>query len=121
MEDIAHQLDEVRDEMVSLLREYPYASDRERDIIYERCEMLGGEIQELVGLLKLAIRSADREAVTDRERDPDYSEEISRLARESMTAIHSAGLEVAAAITMLRETRDGHEEYPSPDDTSGAI
>jgi hypothetical protein len=105
MEDIAHELDQVRDEMVALLREYPYASDRERALIYERCELLGGEIQELVGLLKLSIRNADREAAAEADNDPAYYAEITRLARESMAAIHSAGEEVAAAITMLRESR----------------
>lgn len=106
MEDIARQLDEVRDEMIALLHEYPYAADRDRETIYERCELLGGEIQELVGLLKLAIRTTNREANEESADDPEYTSEIARLSTESLKAIHSAGQEVAAAIAMLRETRD---------------
>ena len=106
MENIAQQLDEVRDEIVTLLREYPYASNRDREEIYERCELLGGEIQELVGLLKLAIRTTNHEAACEADADPEYYAEICRLSEESLTAIHTAGLEVAAAISMLRESRD---------------
>ncbi len=106
MEHIARQLDEVRDEMIALLHEYPYASDRDRDTIYERCELLGGEIQELVGLLKLAIRTTNREVDAESASDAEYSLEIARLSSESLHAIHSAGQEVASAIAMLRETRD---------------
>ncbi|HPJ73034.1 MAG TPA: hypothetical protein PK636_10135, partial [bacterium] len=36
--------------------------ERERVEIYRRCEYLGGEIQELIGVLKLAIRNSNREA-----------------------------------------------------------
>jgi hypothetical protein len=70
-------------------------------------------------LLKLAIRSADREAAEEGTRDPDYSTEIARLARESLNAIPSAGQEVAAAITMLRESRDDAGEDPAADDIVG--
>jgi hypothetical protein len=113
MENIAQQLDEVRDEIVTLLREYPYASNRDRDEIYQRCELLGGEIQELVGLLKLAIRTTNQEAACEADSDPEYYAEICRLSEESLSAIHTAGLEVAAAISMLRESRD---EPPLVDD-----
>lgn len=105
VEDIARELDEVRDEMIDLLHEYPFASDRDRGVIYDRCELLGGEIQELVGLLKLAIRHTNAEMDAEDRRDPEYQEEVSRLSRESLNAIHLAGQEVAAAITLLRETR----------------
>lgn len=118
MEDIARELDEVRDEMIALLHEYPYASDRDRDHIYERCELLGGEIQELVGLLKLAIHETNHDADDRNERDPEYSAEITRLSRESLRAIHVAGEEVAAAIALLRETRcrSGEAQLDADDD-----
>lgn len=105
MEHIARKLDAVRDEMVQLLREYPYVSETERNDIYHRCEFLGGEIQELVGVLKVAICASSREAAEEADRDPSYWSEVSRLSRQSLAAIHSAGEEVAAAITMLREAR----------------
>jgi hypothetical protein len=105
MEDIARQLDSVRDEMVQLLRSYPYAAEGERAEIYRRCEFLGGEIQELIGVLKLAIRNSNREASVDADQDPSYWDEVNRLSTQSLCAIHSAGEEVAAAITMLRESR----------------
>ncbi|MCB9851177.1 MAG: hypothetical protein H6817_10795 [Phycisphaerales bacterium] len=110
MEDIARQLDSVRDEMVQLLRDYPYASDRDREDIYTRCEFLGGEIQELVGVLKLAIRNTNAEAAEEADHDPEYYSEVARLSTESLVAIHSAGEEVAAAITMLRESRGETED-----------
>ena len=91
MEGIAQELDEVRDELVSLLQDYPYAGDRDRERIYERCETLGGEIQELVGLLKLAIRSTDRAVAAEADGDPEYAREVSRLSRESLASIHFAG------------------------------
>jgi len=105
VEAIAKQLDNVRDEMVQLLRSYPYAGERERSEIYRRCEFLGGEIQELIGVLKLAIRNSNRDAAVEADNDPAYWDEIKRLSTQSLAAIHSAGEEVAAAITMLRESR----------------
>ena len=110
VEDIAKQLDDVRDEMVQLLRTYPYAPERERVEIYRRCEYLGGEIQELIGVLKLAIRNSNREAEGEADNDPAYWDEVSRLSAQSLAAIHSAGEEVAAAITMLRESRGEDSE-----------
>lgn len=109
MEDIAKQLDNVRDEMVQLLRSYPYAGERERGDIYRRCEYLGGEIQELIGVLKLAIRNSNREAAVEADTDPAYWDEVNRLSTQSLAAIHSAGEEVAAAIAMLRESRGDDE------------
>lgn len=112
MEDIAQQLDTVRDEMVQLLRSYPYAGERERTEIYHRCEYLGGEIQELIGVLKLAIRMSNREAAVEADNDPAYWDEVNRLSTQSLAAIHSAGEEVAAAIAMLRESRGDDEAEP---------
>ncbi len=106
MEATARQLDDVRDEMVELLRQYPFASDSDREVIYERCEVLGGEIQELVGVLKLAIRTTSREVCEDGGEDEAYTAEIARLSSQSLAAIHAAGEEVAEAIAMLRETRE---------------
>jgi len=115
MEDIAKQLDDVRDEMVQLLNEYPYVEGREREDIYERCEVLGGEIQELVGLLKIAIRSANQEAEAERDADPTYSDQIQKLSSESLAAIHEAGVEVSAVISVLRERRNDIEDLDEPD------
>lgn len=115
MEDIAKQLDDVRDEMVQLLNEYPYVEGQEREDIYERCEVLGGEIQELVGLLKIAIRSANQEAESERNSDPAYSEQIQKLSSESLAAIHEAGVEVSAVISVLRERRNEFEDLDEPD------
>ena len=114
METTARQLDEVRSEMVHLLQEYPFASDGDREIIYERCELLGGEIQELVGLLKLTICQTTREANLESDDDEAYTQEIARLSTESLHAIHAAGEEVANAIAMLREAR-GEPDFPEED------
>ncbi len=110
MEDIARQLDDVRDEMVQLLNEYPHVEGPDREEIYERCEVLGGEIQELVGLLKMAIRSANKEAETERDADPAYTHQIQQLSSESLAAIHEAGVEVSAVISVLRERRNELDE-----------
>ena len=111
MESLARQLDEVRDEMVRLLQEYPNASDMDREHIYERCELLGGEIQELVGLLKLTLRQANSEAEQEASDDPTYVDEIARMTQDSLYAIHAAGEEVSAAITMLRDSRESDWAY----------
>ena len=110
MEDIARQLDDVRDEMVQLLNDYPHVDGQDRENIYERCEVLGGEIQELVGLLKMAIRSANKEAEIERNSDPTYSDQIRQLSDESLAAIHEAGVEVSAVIAVLRERRNELDE-----------
>ncbi len=115
MEDIAKQLDDVRDEMVQLLNEYPHVEGQERNDIYERCEVLGGEIQELVGLLKMAIRSANQEAEAESETDPAYTEQIQKLSNESLAAIHEAGVEVSAVISVLRDRRTELDELDEPD------
>jgi hypothetical protein len=105
MEEFAAQLDEVRSELVQLLRDYPFASEHDRDLIYERCELLGGEIQELVGLVKLAIRDTNRQAAIEAPGDLEYLEEIDRLSGESLAAIHAAGEEVNIAVRLLRDSR----------------
>jgi hypothetical protein len=105
MEDIARQLDNVRSEMVSLLYDYTLATESQRTEIYEQCETLGGEVQELIGLLKLSIRGTNRQAAAHAEVDPDYAAQIDRMSRESLSAIHSAGQEVSAAVRALRESR----------------
>jgi NAD-dependent DNA ligase len=65
-------------------------------------------------VLKLAIRSTNREAEASAADDPAYWEEVSRLSNESLNAIHGAGEEVAAAIAMLRESR-GEPAADDPD------
>jgi len=110
MEDIARQLDHVRDELVHLLHDYTVANDKGRAAIYRRCEMLGGEVQELVGLLKLAIRDVNNEAAQHADTDPVYADEIERLSRESLEAIHAAGEEVSCAVKLLRESQATSDE-----------
>jgi hypothetical protein len=110
MEEIANQLDQVREEMAHLLQAYATADDTSREHIYERCESLGGEIQELVGLLKMTIYNANREAEAERDTDPAYALEIAELSRDSLAAIHAAGREVSAAITLLRSAHDDPDE-----------
>ena len=105
MEETARKLDNVRDELVSLLYQYSAATEPQRAEIYERCESLGGEIQELIGLLKLAIRNANREADEQSECDPQYARQIGRMTQESLAAIHAAGQEVNSAVRLLRESR----------------
>ena len=110
MEEIANQLDQVREEMAQLLHAYATADESSREHIYHRCESLGGEIQELVGLLKLTIYNANREAEAEADSDPIYAREIAELSRDSLAAIHAAGREVSAAITLLRSSREEEEE-----------
>ena len=112
MEETARQLDTVRDELVSLLYQYTVAPEPDRSQIYERCETLGGEIQELIGLLKLSIRTADHDASEQSEADPEYAEQICRMSHESLAAIHAAGEEVNAAVRLLRESRPLHDAEP---------
>ena len=105
VEETARQLDNVRDELVNLLYQYTTADEPERSRIYERCETLGGEIQELIGLLKLSIRSANRDADAQSEADPEYARQIDQMSHESLVAIHAAGQEVNSAVRLLRESR----------------
>ena len=116
IDEVAQQLDDVRNEMLRLLQEYPDASDHGREHIYERCESLGGEIQELVGLLKLHICTANRQVAAEADGDMAYASEIARVSHESLAAIHAAGLEVAGAVTMLREARPAMPSDDSLDD-----
>lgn len=112
MEETARQLDNVRDELVSLLYQYTVAAEPEKSRIYERCETLGGEIQELIGLLKLSIRTADRDASEQSDVDPEYARQIGRMSHESLAAIHAAGEEVNAAVKLLRESRPLQDSEP---------
>ncbi len=105
IEEIACQLDTVRQEMAWLLNAYTEADERDRDQIYERCETLGGEIQELVALLKLTVQTARRAAEAEAGSDPAYCQEITELTQDSLAAIHAAGTEAATAISVLRESR----------------
>jgi len=109
IDEIAQQLDDVRTEMLQLLQEYSEANEFGREYIYQRCESLGGEIQELVSLLKLHIRTANQQVGVEKQNDPAYAAEIDRVSQASLAAVHSAGLEVAEAIRMLRETRPDAE------------
>ena len=109
IDEIAQQLDDVRTEMLQLLQEYSEANEFGQEYIYQRCESLGGEIQELVSLLKLHIRTANRQVYAEGQHDPAYAAEIERVSRASLVAVHAAGLEVAGAVRMLRETRPDAE------------
>ena len=105
MDDVARQLDEVRREIAGLLSAYPDASaDDKRDILNE-CEYLGGEVQELVGVLKLSIRQILGAVQELPDCDADEADHLEQIAQYGLRAAHCAGEEVSAAVRLIRQLR----------------
>ena len=106
MDDIANQLDDVRREIARLLSSYPTAPDDQKGEILVECDRLGGEVQELVGVLKLSIQ---RVLGTMRELPDDEDgeiEHVEQIARHGLRVAHCAGEEVSAAVRLIRQLRE---------------
>ena len=105
VDDIAQQLDQVRREMAHLLSTYPgSATDRKTEIL-NRCEALGGEVQELVGVLKLSIRNVLLGAHKIENAEPQELGHLDQIARYGLRVAHCAGEEVSAAVRLIRQLR----------------
>lgn len=105
MDDIAQQLDRVRREMAHLLSSYPGAATARKQEILNRCEMLGGEVQELVGVLKLSIRKVINGAQSLEDAPAEELSHLGRIARYGLRVAHCAGEEVSAAVRLIRQLR----------------
>ncbi|MCP4593862.1 MAG: hypothetical protein GY842_24270 [bacterium] len=105
MDDIAQQLDDVRREIAQLLSTYPSATDDEKQEILNECEFLGGEVQELVGVLKLSIRQImDATRSLHEDESPEY-DHLTQIANCGIRVAHCAGEEVSAAVRLIRQLR----------------
>jgi len=106
MDGIAQELDQVRREFAHLLSAYTSAPPEAKKDILNQCEHLGGEVQELVGVLKLAIRNvidASRPPTGDESPDVEHLEQI---ANHGLRVAHCAGEEVSAAVRLIRQLRE---------------
>ncbi|MCK4659943.1 MAG: hypothetical protein KAV82_10520 [Phycisphaerae bacterium] len=107
MDDIAEQLDQVRGEFAHLLSAYPGASSEEKQEILDHCEFLGGEVQELVGVLKLSIHRITNIALSSIEEEaPREADQLEQIARQGIRVAHGAGEEVSAAVRLIRQLQD---------------
>lgn len=109
MDDIALQLDEVRREMAHLLSAYPGSAEERKLEILTRCEALGGEVQELVGVLKLSIRKVLAGAQGSDGASTEDLNHLDQIARYGLRVAHCAGEEVSAAVRLIRQLR--REEF----------
>ena len=105
MDSIAQQLDEVRRKIARLLSAYPSAAASEQEEILSECEYLGGEVQELVGVLKLHIRQIVAATCALHEEDSAEAEHLVQIARHGIRVAHCAGEEVSAAVRLIRQLR----------------
>ena len=105
MDDIAQELDQLRQEFAHLLSTYPSAPPEVKAGILDQCEHLGGEVQELVGVLKLAIRNVIDESSSATADEPADAEHLERIARHGLRVAHCAGEEVSAAVRLIRQLR----------------
>jgi hypothetical protein len=113
MDDIAQQLDQVRREMAHLLSTYPGSGTDRKTEILNRCEALGGEVQELVGVLKLSIRKVLLGAHRIENAEPQELGHLDQIARYGLRVAHCAGEEVSAAVRLIRQLRK-EECLPEP-------
>ncbi len=103
MDDIALQLDQVRQEIARLLSSYSNASTERKQEILTECDRLGGEVQELVGLLKLSIRKVLKLTSPQYEGPSAERDHLEQLAQYGLRVAHCAGEEVSAAIRLIRQ------------------
>jgi hypothetical protein len=106
MEDLAVQMDSIREELCRLLDLYEHADADQQRAIARRCEQLGGQVQDLVGMLKFSLLQMRREAESYDEAYGDYADQVDEVTRVGLRTIHTAGQEVARAIRFLREVWD---------------
>ncbi len=113
MEDLAIEMDCIREELCDLLSRYEEADAVEQRAIAERCEQLGGQVQDLVGMLKFSLLELRREAHEAGGEMIDQLDQVEEVTDLGLRTIHAAGLEVARAIRFLREVWD---ESPPTDE-----
>ena len=105
MDDIAQQLDWVRREIAHLLSSYADAPAEVKQSILDQCDRLGGEVQELVGILKLNIRQITDATCSLHEDDSPERKHLEQIARYGLRVAHCAGEEVSAAVRLIRRLR----------------
>ena len=103
MDQLARQMDRVREELCRLLDLYEEADPTQRRAIASRCEQLGGQVQDLVGMLKFSLLQLREEAQTTSEANPEYVRQVADVTGNGLRAIHQAGEEIGQAIRFLRE------------------
>jgi hypothetical protein len=106
MEDLALQMDSIREELCRLLDLYEHANPEQQRAIARRCEQLGGQVQDLVGMLKFSLLQMRREAESYDDGHQEYADQVDEVTRVGLQTIHTAGQEVARAIRFLREVWD---------------
>ncbi|UCG15558.1 MAG: hypothetical protein JSV19_09715 [Phycisphaerales bacterium] len=115
MEQLAIQMDRIRDELCRLLDMYDEADRPQQRAIARRCEELGGQVQDLVGMLKFSLLELRKEAQEIGGGSNDQAEEVEQVTNLGLQTIHAAGQEVAQAIRCLRnvwdEEADADAEY----------
>jgi len=106
MEDLAIEMDCIREELCDLLSRYEVADESEQQVIAERCEQLGGQVQDLVGMLKFSLLELRREAHDAGGEMDEHLDQVEEVTDLGLRTIHAAGQEVARAIRFLREVWD---------------
>jgi hypothetical protein len=102
MDDLAQQMDRVRDELCRLLDMYEEADAAQRRAIASRCEQLGGQVQDLVGMLKFSLLHLRQEARSSLGVDGEYRAKMDEVTTGGLRTIHAVGEEIAQAIRYLR-------------------
>lgn len=102
MEDLAQQMDRVRDELCRLLDMYEEANSDQRRAIARRCEQLGGQVQDLVAMLKFSLLQLRREARGSDGIEGEYCTKMNEVTTGGLRTIHAVGEEIAQAIRYLR-------------------
>ena len=108
MHDTAQKLDVVRREIARLLSSYAGASEAEKQEILDQCDRLGGEVQELVGILKLSIRQVMDATCALHEEESTELAHLEQIASYGLRVAHCAGEEVSAAVRLIRRLRAEH-------------
>jgi hypothetical protein len=111
MTELAQRLNEMRDVVAVLLREYHVTSNTRRSQIFEHCKQIARAADQIVGALKLAVRQADHEAATTQELQPEYAANMARFAREGFHAMQHSASFIARGLEILRSL--DHNSEPS--------
>ena len=102
MQRLLDQLEFTRRELSRLLTLCQQASPDQREWITERCDSLGGDVQELVGLLKLALFRVRQEAADEHSTNPHAAAKKETMATAALQAVDQASDEIGKAIRVLR-------------------
>jgi hypothetical protein len=95
-------MESIRRELGRLVHRYGRAGEAERERIVARCDVLGGELQELFGLVKLALLRTHEQALDASVGCPDIMIRTENATREALQAVHQAAEEIAGAVRVLR-------------------